>query len=314
MATDLELQLATVEYSNILDLRLQQRAPRIRGKTLEAKHVGKAASPISYTSPLSMMAPSGVDGPLNVVRTAKTRRWVTPVAYEVTERVDTYEELQTIINPTSEFVADQAAAVYRAWDDQLISAVFGTATIGVDPGGFQQETWTNAQTTATGSSTGLTIASTFGNGSTAIGLTAAKIAEATRIFQELYVDLDEPRFMVIGPTQWSDLTKEVQMTNRDFYDSDFLATARLPMFMGWQFIISNRLPVSSSVRQCFAFNRKGLHFGSWEDMYADVSINKNVASYPIQVYTRTMIGATRLEPGRVLEIDCGNDTAGVAQF
>jgi hypothetical protein len=30
----------------------------------------------------------------------------------------------------------------------------------------------------------------------------------------------------------------------------------------------------------------------------------------VQVWTSLMMGATRLEPGRVIEIDCANDTFG----
>jgi hypothetical protein len=304
-------QLYTVQYSTLLDLRLQQMQSKLRGKVREEACVGKAHSLIQYTSAFNMEAPPAPFSPLGRTDVQFMRRWVFPSPKENNFLVDTYEQLQTMISPQSAYIKDVAASIGRAWDDALISAVFGSSTIGTDPGGFTTETWANAQNTATGSNTGLTIADTYGNGSTTIGMTVRKLLKCRQLFRHLHVDLDaEPLYLVIGSQQEMDLLSQTQVVSDEFNDRPVLVDGRLQQFLGFNIIVSERLPVASSIRQCFAFVPSGLALGLWRDLFTDVSIRKDISGHPVQIYSNTMFGATRLEPGRVIEIDAGNDSVG----
>jgi hypothetical protein len=310
MADEL-LQLYTQQFSTNLAMRLQQTESKLRGKVMEQQFVGKAASPIQYIAPFGLKAPPGEYAPLARTDNSYMRRWCFPQEGEATQLIDSFDRLQTIVDPTSEMVRTAASAVGRAWDDSIISAAFGTSQAGTDTGTLTAETFAQAATTATGSSTGLTIADTFGNSSTTIGLTVAKLIEARRIFRHLHVDLEaEDLTLVIGSQQEADLLKEVQVVSTEFNDRPVLVDGRLQRFLGWNIVVSERLSVASSIRSCIAMVKSGMILGIWQDLFNDVCIRHDLSSQPYQVYTKAMFGASRLEPGRVLKINCGNDTAG----
>lgn len=302
-------QLYTQQFSTNLELRLQQLSSKLRGKVMEGSHIGKAASPVQYVSPIVMEAPSGRFAPLNRIDSTFQRRWVFPQEREAVQMLDSFDRLQTIIDPTSEYVRNAASAVGRAWDDAVIAAAFGTSQTGTDTGALSSETFAQA---ATASPAGVNaIVDTFGNGATTIGMTVEKLIEARRLFRKNHVDLEaEDLTLIIGSTQESDMLKLVQVVSTEFNDHPVLVDGRIKQFLGWNIIVSERLNVASSIRDCIALVRSGMYLGMWQDMMNDVTIRKDLSSQPYQLYTKIMFGASRLEPGRVLKIQCGNDTSG----
>lgn len=315
MALDFDVQLATIQYSTLLELRLQQEGSLLRPRVMSGQHVGKGASPVQYTAPFAMAAAGPTGAPLPLNNLSAMRRWVSPTAYQDNRIIDQYEQAETLIRPEASFIADAANAVGRAYDDVLINAVFGTAVTGTDFTGSNAstETWAQAQTTASGSSTGLTIAADYENGSTATGLTVAKILGAMKLFHFYHVDLREPKCLIIGPQQWNDLMQQTQVVNQLYRPegSNPMGDGMVGNFLGWDIIVSDRLPVTNStVRQCIALTYRGLYLGIWKEMQNRVSIREDLNSQPVQIFTSVMMGATRLEPGRIIEIDCGNDSLG----
>lgn len=314
---DFDVQLASIQYTVALETRLQQEQSLLRGKVREGAHTGKGVAPIQYASPFAMenAGPPGSVKSLNTV--ASMRRWCSPIAKSYNQIIDQFEQQETLIRPESAFVAESAMAVGRAFDDIIIDSFFATASTGTDFTGSNSstETWAQAQTAATGSSTGLTVGVDYGTGSNASGLTLAKIMKAQAIFHWLHVDRREPKCLVIGPQQWLDLMQQDEVVNM-MYRGD----GNRPMedgvvgnLMGFDIIITDRLPVlssSSTTRQCAALSRGGMYLGVWKNMSTRVSIREDLESDPLQIYTSVMAGATRLEPGRLIEIDCGNDSFG----
>jgi hypothetical protein len=313
---DFDVQLATIQYSTALELRLQQQGSLLRGKVQEGQHVGKGASPVQYTAPFAMQAGGAAGAPLPLNNLSAMRRWVSPQTYQDNRIIDQFEQAETMIRPESSFIADAANAVGRSYDDALISACFGTSVTGTDFTGSNSstETWAQAQTAATGSSTGLTVSSTYDDGSTTTGLTVKKIEGAMAIFHWLHVDMREPKCLIIGPQQWLDLMQQQQVVNSLYRPNGSpLGDGMVGNLLGWDIIVSDRLPTTTAggtVRKCIALTYRGVYLGIWKEMMNRVSIREDLNSQPIQVYTSLMMGATRLEPGRIVEIDCGNDTFG----
>lgn len=303
------LSLFTQQFSTNLQLRLQQSGSKLRDKVMTGMHVGKAASPVQYAAPITMESPSGRFAPLNRVDTTFQRRWVFPQERESNQLIDSFDRLQTIVDPTSQYTMNAANACGRSWDDALIAAAFGTSNTGTDTGALSSETFAQA---ATSSPAGVnSVADTFGNGATTIGMTVEKLIEARRLFRKNHVDIEaETLGLVIGSQQESDMLKLVQVVSTEFNDRPVLSDGRLQRFLGWNIVVSERLNVTSNIRDCIAFVGSGLYLGMWEDIFNDVTIRKDLSSQPYQIYTRIMYGATRLEPGRVLKIQCGNDTSG----
>ena len=111
------IPLYTTQFSTNLELLLQQRSSKLRGRVREGAHIGKMASPVNQVGALSMKAPAGRFAPLPAQQAAYSRRWVFPQEGELPQLVDTFDELQTVVDPKSALAETASAAAGRAWDD-----------------------------------------------------------------------------------------------------------------------------------------------------------------------------------------------------
>lgn len=293
------IKLFTTQFSTNLELKLQQKGSKLRGRVSEGTHVGKQASPVQQIGAISLKAPAGRFAPKNRTDADFTRRWVFPQDGEIDQLIDSFDELRTIIDPKSQYLEGAANAVGRGWDDCLIAAAFATAQIGQDAGGLSAETF---------DTTNFQIASTFG-ASAATGLTVAKLIEARRIFRHYHVDLEmEPITLVIGSQQEADLLNQVQVVSTEFNDRPVLVDGRVVRFLGFDIVYSERLNTASNVRNCIAFAKSGMYLGMWKDMVNRVSIRNDLSGEPYDLYTQTSYGATRTQLGKVLSILCSDTT------
>ena len=55
--------------------------------------------------------------------------------------------------------------------------------------------------------------------------------------------------------------------------------------------------------------KSGLYLGIWKDTENDVDRRKDLSGLPYQIYTMMSSGATRLEPGRLLQVLCADTSA-----
>jgi len=296
-------KLFTTQFSTVLALKLQQRQSKLRGRTMEGFHVGKQASPIQYIGAIQMKPPQGRFSPIGRQDVDFTRRWVVPVDRDANQLIDTFDKLKTAIEPTSQYSDVAAAAVAREWDDRLIAAAFGNATLGTDGASFTTETWASI-------SSSWSVASTFGS-SAASGLTVAKMIEAKRIMRKAQVDIEMEQLTWITNSQGeSDLLNQVQVVSSDFNgDRPTLVDGKVTRFMGWDIVYSERLASSSNVRQNIAFVKSGLYLGIWKDSDNNISQRNDLSGLPYQIYTMMSSGAVRLEPGRLLEVDAADTSA-----
>ena len=295
-------ELFTEQFSTNLELLLQQMGSLLRGKVKEGFHVGKMASPINQIGAIQMKAPAGRFAPIGRVDAAFVRRWVFPIEKDLPQLIDSFDELETIVDPKSMYVENAAMAAGRAWDDCIIAAALGTATIGVDIGNLTSETWASF-------SSAYNVADNFGASATT-GLTIPKLIEAQRIFRHNHVNLrEDPATLVIGSQQEADLLNQVEVVSTEFNDRPVLVDGNVTRFLGYDIVVSERLNVISSDRYCFAFVKSGMYLGMWRDLTNRVSIREDLSSQPYQLYTMAMYGASRLQPGKVVQI-LANDTGG----
>jgi hypothetical protein len=297
------VKLYVEEFTTNLVIALQQKESKLRGRVMEGHHIGQQASPIEYIKNIQMQAPAGRYSPLNRQDVDFVRRWVLPVDKEAMQLIDTFDKLKLLQDPTSRYVEVAAAAVAREWDDRIIGAAFGTALTGTGiSASLTSETWASI------SSTYLVTAS-FGAAANA-GLTAAKIKEAKRIMRKAQVPVDDEALTIVTNSQGeSDLLNEIQVVSTDFAAADrpTLVEGKVTRFLGFDIVYSERLQTATTnVRQNMAFVKSGLYLGIWLDMRNDIAQRKDLSSLPFQVYTQMSSGATRLEPGRLIEVDCAD--------
>lgn len=294
-------QLYTTEFATNIELLLQQKQSKLRGKVNERYHVGKMASPINQIGPVTLKAPAGRFAPMPSQSGDLFRRWVFPQDGELPQLIDSFDELKTIVDPKSAYAEGASAAVNRAWDDSIISAFFGTANLGQDAGGLTTETF---------STTNFQVASTFGS-SSATGLTVAKIIEAKRILEHYHNDLEsDPACMVIGSQQHADLFNQVQIVDQLGYRGidAMVSGGRVRSILGIDIVISERLSVTLNVRNVPVFVKSGMHLGMWKDMTNVIDYRPDLSGRPWQLLTQTSFGATRLQAGKVISILCSDTT------
>lgn len=293
-------KLFTTEFSTVLQLKLQQKQSKLRGRVMEGFHIGKQASPIQYIGAIQMKTPVGRFAPKSHQDPDFTRRWVFPADKEADQYIDSFDLLKTIVDPKSQYSDVAAAAVNREWDDRIIGAAFAVAQIGQDAGGLSSETFDTTQ---------WQVASTFGSAA-ASGLTVAKMIEAKRIFRKAQVDLEAETLTWVTNSQGeADLLNQVQVVSTEFSDKAVLQEGKVTRFMGFDIVYSERLISVTNVRQNIALVRSGAYLGIWKDMNNRISQRNDLSGEPYDLYTCMSSGATRLEPGRLLQVLCSDTSA-----
>ena len=224
------------------------------------------------------------DTPL--VDTPHSRRMVTMSDYEYADLIDDQDKVRLLADPTSTYSRAAAAAMGRAMDDVIITAALGTANTGKE--GATSTALPSAQKIAHGSA----------------GLTIAKLLSAKEILDANSVDPSITRHIVVSPKQISDLLNNTTVTSSDFNTVKALAQGELNTFVGFNFIVSNRLNTdSNSDRQVIAFASDGIKLAVGKEPSARIDERAD-KSYATQVYYCQSVGATRMEEDKVVEIAC----------
>jgi hypothetical protein len=217
--------------------------------------------------------------------TPHARRRVSLVDYEYADLIDDQDKVRMLIDPTSAYAQAAAAAMGRAMDDEIIASALGTAYTG--------ETGSTATTLPAGQQ--------IANGGADMSL--AKLREAKKILDLADVDPSIPRYIACGPDQIEALLADTNVTSSDFNTVKALVQGEVNQFMGFNFIVTNRLAKAGNIRSCFAWAEDGLALAVGRDVMARID-ERSDKGYATQVYYCMSIGSTRMEEEKVVQIDC----------
>lgn len=296
-----EVELLTTQYTTNLDLLLQQRASKLRGLIQTGAHVGKQASPVQQIGTLEFKQPAGRFSPVQFQLPQYTRRWVFPNDRDCGVPVDTFDELRSIVDPKAGINMAVSAAANRFFDDLIINATFASASTGVDASNLSTESF---------DTTKYKVADTFGAASST-GLTYRKIVEGRRILRHYQNDLDaEDVTLVVASQQESDLLTQQEVMSKEYNDKPVVEDGKVTRIAGCNVVVSERVNSNSgtTLRLCQMFVRSGMYLGIWKDMATKISQRDDLTSQPWQLYSMISAGATRLQLGKVIEIDCADTT------
>jgi hypothetical protein len=272
------------QYSANVQMLSQQMGSRLRdavrvenmtGKNAFFDQVGKATAQKRTTR--------HADTPQ--IDTPHARRRVSLVDYEYADLIDDQDKVRMLIDPTSAYAMASAAAMGRAMDDEIIEKALGTA--------FTGETGST--------STALPSGQQIANGSA--DMSVAKLREAKKILDLSDVDPSIPRYIAVGPDQVEALLADTNVTSSDFNTVKALVQGEVNQFMGFNFIVTNRLAKAGNIRSCFAWAEDGLALAVGRDVMARID-ERSDKGYSTQVYYCMSIGATRMEEEKVVQIDC----------
>ena len=224
------------------------------------------------------------DTPL--METPHARRMVSLKDFEYADLIDDQDKIRMLIDPTSTYARAAAAAMGRAMDDEIIAAFNASALTG--------------KTGAT--STALPASQQIAHGSA--GLTIAKLVEAKQKLDEQSVDPSIRRYIACSPKQISDLLNNTTVTSADFNTVRALATGTISEFVGFTFIVTNRLQVDgSSNRLVYAWAQDGIKMAIGKEPTARIEERADTSD-ATQVYYCSSFAATRMEEDKVVEIAC----------
>ncbi len=281
MSTQITTAFVEQYKNNVLHLA-QQKGSRLRdtarytpvtGKSHYFERIGATAAQVRTTRHSNTPQ----------IDTPHSRRKVSLVDYDWADLIDQEDKVKMLITPQSEYAMAGANAMGRAMDDALIAAATGNAFGGV----------------AGATSIALPTAQKIAGGTT--GLTLAKLLSAKEIIDSSDVDPEEARYVVCSAKQITDLLNTTQVTSSDYNTVRALASGQIDTFLGFKFIRSQRLPIATTIRSCLAYTESALGLAVGADITTRIS-ERDDKNYATQVFLSMVIGATRIEDEKVVEI------------
>jgi hypothetical protein len=255
----------------------------VKGKTVHFERLG----------PSDLATVTARHAPTNILNPEHSRRRVTLVDKEGSILLDPFDELKMLIAPGNDYAMNHAEAINRFYDDILIAALGGSATSvdGADA--------TSAITLASFASGVHEIAA----GGT--GMTFEKVNQALRLLNEQDTPYDN-RWFAISPQGLEDLLAEPEATSNDFVKQQLTAIQQGRLtgtWMSFNWIVSTRLPKSSTTRSNYAWHQSALGLAIAAEMRLLISKRNDLAGTPTQVQAWCSAGATRIEEAKVVEVD-----------
>jgi hypothetical protein len=279
-----QIETAFVEqYSSNVQMLSQQKGSILRDKVRVESVTGKNAF-FDQVGSVTASLRSGrhVDTPR--VDVPHSRRRVTLADYEFADLIDDLDKVRMLVDPTSTYALAAAYAMGRAMDDAIITAATGSADTGA--AGGTPVALPSSQIIAETGTTGMTI---------------AKLREAKEIIDLADVDPSLPRHIIVSPKQITDLLGTTEVTSSDFNTVKALAQGDINTFLGFNFVVSNRLAVATQIRDCIAFVSDGIGLAVGKDSTARIDERAD-KGYATQVYYSAAFGATRMEEEKVVKI------------
>jgi hypothetical protein len=278
------------QYSSNVQMLSQQMGSLLRGVVDVESVVGKNAF-FDQVGKTTAVLRTSRHSDTPQIDTPHSRRRVSLADYEWADLIDNADKVRLLIDPTSSYAKAAAAAMGRAMDDVIIAALGGTSYTG--------ETGSTSVTLPAGQKP-------YNGSNQTDGLTVAKLLKAKELLDLADVDPSLPRFIVVGPKQISDLLNTTEVKSSDFNTVKALAQGQLDSFLGFKFIVSNRLKfdaTNTDDRLAYAFTSDAIKLAVGQDVIARIDERAD-KSYSTQVYYAMSIGATRMEEEKVVEIAC----------
>lgn len=273
------------QFGSNLDFLVQQKGSLLRNAVRLETVTGEEAyfDQLASTAAIKKTVRNS-DTPL--IKSDHRRRRVSMYDYEWADLIDKEDKLKMLIDPQSDYAVNAAWALGRSIDDAIIETFANTAYAGK----------------AGGTSTPFTAANIVSAGATR--LTLQKLLDAKLILDRADVDPNEARYIAITATQLSDLLNISEIKDADFNTVRALVRGEVDTFLGFKFIICNRLATNGSGhRICPMWVKSGTLLALSKDISTRMS-ERSDKSYSTQVYACMSIGATRMEEEKCVQILC----------
>ena len=304
-----EITTAFVEgFRNNIYMLAQQKNARLWGKSRNESQNSEVENfeRIGETEAEDIVDRHG-DTPF--MNSQHSRRQVTLQDADWGDLIDKLDRVKMLINPNDAYVKTAVAALNRKKDDIFIAAALGVAR-----GGKK-----GADVIALPDTQKLVAT----DGAIATNLNVLTLTLVQAKFDDADVEEDTPRMFAWTGSQKQAMLNEDKATSSDFASVKALVRGEINSFMGFEFIRSQRLPVTAAItayvpatgelgggsnlaagaRRCFAWLEDGMISSHGEDLIARIS-ERDDKRYSTQIYAAHSVGAVRMEEEKVIEVIC----------
>jgi hypothetical protein len=264
--TKVEPHHALTYANNVMMVQQQLKNP-FRAAVTEVMCKGEAHAAADMIGALEYLTSAGRDR-TNIENVAQNdRRWlVFPDEIKSGQYLDREDKFQLIYDPTGPVVRNHTVAVTRGIADRILgisrnsagtfvvshSGVMGSVNSGKRPG------------TVAALPAGNTIPVN------AEGLTLAKLIETKEALalDDFGIEDDDQLYCAITPRQVTDLLNIAAATDTalNAFELQQLRTGQPTTLMGMTWIVTNRLPKTSTTRHCPVWSKRNIVLGVWQDI------------------------------------------------
>ena len=272
------------QYRDLVIHLAQQGETRLRPHVTEVALRGESYN-FDRLAATSAVQKSGRRQATAFIDDTWSRRVAQPQTWNHTMSVEHEDKVQMLIDPQAAYAQNQAFAMRRAIDDQIIAAATGTALDG------------------DGASQAFPAGQVVGDGTGKITFDAVTEVQETFLTNEVFMDV--PKVMVVGPKQVRTLMNLTENTSSDYVKTNLQqlsATGIAPNWMGFTWIVSNRLlaPGAGEI-SCLAFTKDALGLAVNQDMFVRIGENPSY-QYMIQVFAQYTMGCVRVEDEKIVHL------------
>ncbi len=283
------------QYSANIALKLQQEGSRLRGCVMSGSHVGSQASPVDQFGAIVSNKVVGRYNPMTRVDAPTDRRWVFPQDYDVSQLLDSFDQLRLLADPMNPMVTNAVNALGRNIDEEILAGIIGANFTG------------NAGTTSTSFPSTQVVGVNQG-GSAASNMNVAKLREGRRILMSNNLNMDsEELYCAIDADAHDALLAETQVISSLYNDTKVLVGGKIVKFLGVNLVHTELLPTgtddqSGTSTQCMMWAKSGVYLGIWGEPQTSIDRRTDLQGIPMQAYVKGTFGATRLEEKKVVKI------------
>lgn len=261
----------------------QQGKSRLRAKVMEKAETGKTHNWERFGA-MEAETKSGQRVATPMQDQSWTRRASVPITKHMGGVSELEDPVQMLVDPNSTITMAQGMGMGRAVDDIIIDA-FDADALDEDGSSVAFDS---------------VITQTIGDGTDE--LDGDIIKEVLEKFYSRDIEGDIPKCIVIGEKQLRSMLMEEEMINRDYMMQTALSSGYLPNYLGYDWIVSTRLPAPSADElYCFAFSPYAMGLQVNKDISSIVAQDPGL-SFAWRIYSYMTMGCVRVEDEHIVRI------------
>lgn len=297
MSEEIQL-LHKTTYTPGIEMLAQQMNFALQGKVREEADTGEAVN-FPQIGPVGPRQKTARHSDTQYINTPHRKRWVRPTTFEFADLLDLRDIKKIVSDPGGEYSRNMIASINRDRCRDLLASAIGTAYIG------QEGTTTQAVT--------LTIAND------SVGFTLAKVKEAMQKLKTANgVDGQEEMFIAWTAKQEKEFLDNTEVASIDYNNQRVLVSGGMDgKFFGFTYVrledwtdeedTTHRIVPytagSPNIRSCVAWVKSGLLHNTWQAPHTKVD-QLPTKNYSWQYWIGATYGSTRMQEGKVVQIDC----------